>query len=648
MDLHIPHSRLGAPTNPMVAKQLEEFGKLLNQGIKNVEVGAVDATKFEQIPQQHFDEIRRLAKITDSHVSVHAPLIDLAGFPSQEGERTWKEEQRESAEQQVFSILERSYNLGNGENVPVVFHAGRIHSQEYGTPWDPQKNPKGLKKVVIDEKTGEEKIEPSVYRSITAVNQDTGELAPLQYEEKYVIGKEEPEVWDPFRRLNSINATQWHDEKLKLLSYQKDIQELKERMETKQKQNEAIEKTKLGLDPAYSAVHEANNKDLLLMSRHIEEINRKLSSDYENIYDKFLRFAPDKLKKEYEGQLSELNKDYKRLQKAIKAKHEETERLKEIFQKAGNEEEKRRIIEDFNKKQEEIFSLSLDQSKKVMTNLANLPTPQVWRDVNSFAKEKTTDTVAGAITKLYKKLKEEGKEKNTPFIAMENFFVNTPMSRGKDLREAVLMAREKLAKRLVDECKLDPEKAETEAEKLVGATWDVGHINNLRKAGFEGEELKKELLKDTKKIADVVKHVHITDNFGFFDSHLPPGMGNVPIKEIMEQLEKTWAEEEKAGRLHQVPRGIVEAGGFVAEIGQNPTIGILEYFGSPMYKISPSPYFWGGARGISHTYAPYTESFIEFPTQHFNLYGSSFTTLPKTVGGQVGEEKSRFSGTPNQ
>jgi len=320
MDLHIPHSRLGAPTNPMVAKQLEEFGKLLNQGIKNVEVGAVDATKFEQIPQQHFDEIRRLAKITDSHVSVHAPLIDLAGFPSQEGERTWKEEQRESAEQQVFSILERSYNLGNGENVPVVFHAGRIHSQEYGTPWDPQKNPKGLKKVVIDEKTGEEKIEPSVYRSITAVNQDTGELAPLQYEEKYVIGKEEPEVWDPFRRLNSINATQWHDEKLKLLSYQKDIQELKERMETKQKQNEAIEKTKLGLDPAYSAVHEANNKDLLLMSRHIEEINRKLSSDYENIYDKFLRFAPDKLKKEYEGQLSELNKDYKRLQKAIKAK----------------------------------------------------------------------------------------------------------------------------------------------------------------------------------------------------------------------------------------------------------------------------------------------------------------------------------------
>src|SRR3989338_9240569 len=102
--LRLSISNLGAPTSPLVAKQLEEFSKSLNQGMKNVEIGTISADKFEFIPKQHFDEIRRLAKITDSHVSVHAPLIDLAGFPSQEGERTWKEEQRESAEQQVFSI----------------------------------------------------------------------------------------------------------------------------------------------------------------------------------------------------------------------------------------------------------------------------------------------------------------------------------------------------------------------------------------------------------------------------------------------------------------------------------------------------------------------------------------------------------------
>src|SRR3990167_3826902 len=144
------------------------------------------------------------------------------------------------------------------------------------------------------------------------------------------------------------------------------------------------------------------------------------------------------------------------------------------------------------------------------------------------------------------------------------------------------------------------------------------------------------MIEEAKKIADVTKHVHITDNFGFFDSHLPPGMGNVPIKEIMEQLEKKWAEQYEAGRLHQKPRGIVEAGGFVAEIGQNPTLGIMEYFGSPLYKMSPSPYW----KDISQGYPKYMESFIEFPSQHFNLYGSSFTTLPKAVGGQVGSEQS--------
>ena len=218
MDLHIPSSRLGAPTNPMVARQLDEFGKLLNQGIKNIEIGTLSADKFEQIPEQHFDEVRRLAKITDSHVSVHAPLLDLSGFPTQEGERTWKEEQRASTEQQVFSILERSHKLSNGENVPVVFHAGRMPTQEFGVPWDPKTGPegKGFKKEIFDEKTGKTKIVPSNYRSLMAVNQDTGEMAPFEYEEKYMIGQKGLEVWDPFKKISSANGSQWEDEKLKL------------------------------------------------------------------------------------------------------------------------------------------------------------------------------------------------------------------------------------------------------------------------------------------------------------------------------------------------------------------------------------------------------------------------------------------------
>ncbi len=654
MDFHVPASKLGAPTNPMVAKQLDEFGKLLNQGIKNIEIGTIDPTKFEGIPEQHFDEVRRLAKLTDAHASVHAPLLDLAGFPTQEGEKGWKEEQRESTENQVFSILERSFKLSNGENVPVVFHAGRTKTQEYGKPWDPNKpEDKGYKMEVIENE--KRVIKPSPYKSLIAVNQDTGEMTRLDYEEKYRVGEKEigkvPDVWDPFKKLKSINSVQWDDEKLKLLQHQKEIEELKEKFELKLKQNEAIEKTGLKNLDMYKKMAESNEGYITLIYRHLKEINRKMSSDYENTYDKFARFAKEKADSKVIEEVNKMNEKHRQLEKEMRKRDEDQQKLFDEIQKTKSNEKRQEIHAQIQQKEIEKFNLSLEQSKAAVTAVAGLPTPDIWKPANEFALEKTTDTVANAIAKLYEKIKKEnpGKESTIPFIALENFFVDTPMSRGKDLKAAVIEARKKLAEKLADKCSLSKEKAAKEAEKLIGATWDVGHINNLRKSGYEGEELKKEVLRDTKEVADVVKHVHITDNFGFFDSHLPPGMGNVPIKEIMENLEKKWAELEKEGRLPQTPRGIVEAGGFVAEIGQNPTVGILEYFGSPLYKISPSPYFSSVAgRSMGHAYSPYFESFIELPQQHFNLYGSSFTTLPKSVGGQVGGETSRFSGTPNQ
>src|SRR3989338_11550951 len=177
----IPMKNLGAPTNPMVAKQLEEFGKLLNQGIKNVEIGTISADKFEFIPKQHFAEIRRLAELTDAKVSVHGPLIDLAGFPEQGGDR-WSEDHRKGVELQLYSILERSFDLtrkkkdGKTDSVPVVFHAGHFQSQEFE---------KGKTVTVgIDRDTGrpiQEKKEMG-FRSIVAVNQDTGQVQKLDYE----------------------------------------------------------------------------------------------------------------------------------------------------------------------------------------------------------------------------------------------------------------------------------------------------------------------------------------------------------------------------------------------------------------------------------------------------------------------------------
>ncbi len=638
----MPTSRLGAPTHPGVAKQLEEFGKMLNQGIKNVEVGALSPEKFETIPKEHFEEIRRLAKITDSNVSVHGPLMDLAGFPEQSGGK-WSEDQRKGTEEQLYSILERTFDLSKGENIPVVFHAGHMQSQEFQ---------KGLEVTQYDEKGRGKVTKPELgFRSVVAVNQDNGDLAKLEYEKKYHLGEEKPVIWDPMKRLHNLNETFWDDEKLKLLQRQKELQELRDKFEMKLKQNEAIENSNLKLDPAYSQIFEKNQIDISLLQGHIQDIHQKLASEYQDIYHRFVKFTPEKTIEENKKALEEMNKNYKEANDKYTETYKNLIKLSKEMEKTASPEEKKVIEEQLNKRQLELFEIPLDQSKAILSHMAPLPAPQLWRWTGEFAIEKTAETVSNALARLYINHKKEGKADQLPFIALENFFVNTPMSTAKDLKKVVELSKEKLAEKLAEskDMKVSENEAKKIAEKLIGATWDVGHINNLRKAGLEGKELQEKLIKETKEIAGVVKHVHITDNFGFNDSHLPPGMGNVPIREIMEELEKKWSEMRKRKELGQEPRAIIEAGGFVAEIGQNPQLAVLEYFGSPLYKISPSPYFWGpAAQSIAHTYTPYLETFIEFPQQHFNLYGSSFTTLPKSVGGQVGEGSSRFAGTPNQ
>jgi len=429
------------------------------------------------------------------------------------------------------------------------------------------------------------------------------------------------------------------------------MEKLKTRFDEKIKQNEVIENTGLITDKSWQQVYKQNQLDINLKLHHLDDQNRKLESEYREVYNKFMKFTnPDDIKKYYKDHLDKLDKDYNESKKEIEKKQQELAGIRIQINNLDEKSEEHARAEKFLQQKEfELGNMEIDRNKYVLSQIGKLPSPELWEPVGEFSIEKTAKTVSNALEKMYSQLKKEGKQDQTPFIALENFFVNAPMSTAEDLRKAVEKSREMLAKRLVEKDNLSDDDAKNTAEKLVGATWDVGHINNLRKAGFEGEELKKKVLQQTKEIADVTKHVHITDNFGFHDSHLPPGMGNVPISQIMEELEKKWSELRESGKISQEPRAIAEAGGFVGEIGQDPNLAILEYFGSPFYKVGASPYFWGpGTSGIAHTYTPYFESFVEFPQQHFNMYGSSFTTLPKSLGGQVGGEASRFSGTPNQ
>src|SRR3989338_1330811 len=73
--------RLSTTTNPFGANQLEEFGKKINEGVQNIELGTLQLPKFETIPTEHFHKIRSIAKVTGVGLSFHAPIdIDPAGL----------------------------------------------------------------------------------------------------------------------------------------------------------------------------------------------------------------------------------------------------------------------------------------------------------------------------------------------------------------------------------------------------------------------------------------------------------------------------------------------------------------------------------------------------------------------------------------
>src|SRR3989344_2534865 len=115
-----PAGRLSLTTNIGTGNQLDEVSKLLNAGVKNVEVSLVNKQVFDQIPKQHMKEIARLTKLTGSKVSLHAPfadMTDLSGFSQQGGE--WNEEQRKSVEREMIEIVSRGNQICDDGNVNI-------------------------------------------------------------------------------------------------------------------------------------------------------------------------------------------------------------------------------------------------------------------------------------------------------------------------------------------------------------------------------------------------------------------------------------------------------------------------------------------------------------------------------------------------
>ncbi|MCK5149464.1 sugar phosphate isomerase/epimerase [Candidatus Pacearchaeota archaeon] len=422
---------------------------------------------------------------------------------------------------------------------------------------------------------------------LMVINQETGKPAPLEEEIKHYPGVSleklrDPEIRAPEKELKLLNDSEW-DNSLSQIIYYKE-----------------------GADK--------------IISENIMQIpDDILKETFENLEK---RKALNPVQQQAYGHLVNA-------QTYLQNTHQHINGLFHKAYKYGTEDEKKELekaSEEFKNELPKGFNLA-QESKALQGLMMHLKgvNPDLYIPIEDFAVKHSSQTFANVAFNAFDKFKDKA-----PKICIENLFPGMAFAYGEGMDSLITESKKKFVAKAIEKGYSDSE-ARMQADKMIGMTLDVGHLNIAKKKGFED----KDLLKEVEQIAKHVKHVHLTDNFGYGDSHLPPGMGNVPFKEILEKLEK-------AGTLKDA-RKIVEAGGFVQQFGQSPYPISLEAMGSPIYSMQMSPY-WNQASALQQGYFSGYGQML--PQKSYETFGAGFSQLPQELGGQAGGTGSRMSGRP--
>jgi len=562
--IYFPVGKFAETTNPRTANILKEVSDKLASGTKNVEIEGLSSEVFESIPQQYFKEVKRLTKLTGTDVSVHAPVIDTAGFEPRSG--NWSETQREIAEIKVAQALIRSHDIKPDGNVTVNFHSAEgIPGSQFLPPSQREKNKE--------------------YRRMIVVNRETGRLIPLETEKEFYPGEEIKErIVTPEERLKRMNATEW-DNSISQLVFNKERAD-----EILQRNRPLIEHLMQDLDTGKYKLQDLPEPQREVW-RKVQTVNSYLEDIHKNITGLF--------SKAYENGNEKQKEELKIISNSF------GEQLK---QNHGNIFVMAKAMDDL------MFKLKNPGLAPIM----NIP-------IDQFAVENSSKTFGNAAFQTYKKFKDK-----SPLLVIENPPAGFALSTGEDIKNIVEGSRKQFVENAV-KGGMGEQEAKNAASKLIGATIDVGHINMLKKYGYNDKEIAKEV----GKVAPYLKHVHLSDNFGVEHTELPMGMGNVPMKEMLEQLKSKGVDitgMTKVVELNQVAR----------DSGISSLYTTLENIGSPIYSTRVAPY-WNQAVGLHQNY--FGGYGLMLPQVNYETFGAGFSTLPMDLGGQrLGAQGSRVSG----
>jgi sugar phosphate isomerase/epimerase len=617
-------AQLGFPGSAQTANQLGDTINAVKHGAKAFEVTMVDPNVAETIPKQHFKEMKALMKLTGIKPSVHAPILDAAGF----GEKGWSSDGRADNERRLFSAIKRAQVLDPSGNLPIVLHAS---AGAPGAEWRPG-----------DEKAGEGKF---VMEKGIAINQETGQMAEVKREFKFrpeapgllekggnIIGRnkdgspkyefikgEKGSLFTAESSINSMNNGEWENKLMEVAQMSKHAGEI--------------------MGPAPYELKKYGNAVISLKGNRIVELN-----DEGGVKGELDMFNKKEEEQYYRMQKSDLFMTNAELafvgafNQAYKYGTEEQKKaLKDLSvdYSEGVKMAAEHIRIGEGKKDVGINILApvkkqhlLDNSLKKLQLITAEKTPEVFKISEDFAMDKAAKTFGNLAARSYDEFKDKA-----PVLAIENMFQGMAFSRAEDMKKLVEMSRENFVGHLVGEG-MSEGNAEKLAKKKLGVTWDVGHLNIMRKKGFSEDDVV-EQTKVITKDKSMVKHIHLTDNFGYADTHLMPGMGNVPIKKILEEMEKT-------GRFDEM-RKIVEAPAMIQHFKVAPHSMTMAAFASPIYGMKNGP-TWNQAIDAQGAYFGGYGTLN--PAIHHSYFGAGFTTMPVELGGQMPGGQSRFGGAP--
>lgn len=575
-DYRMPAAQIGVTSDPFTSNQLQKVSEKVSTGAKHIEVSAIQLKTMDAIPKQQFAEMNRLRKLVGVDLTLHAPVIEPTGVTKQ----GWNESDRLNAERQMMSVLRRSHEMDPNGNLVVTFHSSA------GLP-EPETK-------IINEK-GEEEL-----KEFWVTNEDTGQFSNISTEVNYF--KKEQKL-DPGMLIKKRNEDTWYSE-LQGVNYnasngahilkgalanlseeeQASLLEAYKKTVKGEKEIEEIEELKPAL---MGKINELTHGDLYLRSAY---------GAFQNLFNKAYKTA----------EMYDLKEDKNKLDKY---RDEVAGKIKEI------EEDPSKV------------NLLSDELIKGVSVLRSVNTPQTIKPLREWAVEKASTTFANVAFDAYNKFKD-----SAPIISIENPPAGMGLCRAEDLRDLVHETRNKFVDIAMEKLNLSKAEAKEQAEKLIGVTWDVGHINMLRGHGYE----EKHLIEQTKKVAPFIKHVHLSDNFGLEHTELPMGMGNVPTKKMLELIHKY---NDKVKKIAETGDWFSRQGGL--GMTGTPHRQTLEAFGSPVFG-GEVPYW----NQISGTSGGYSVGIGETnPQIHHSMYGAGFSNLPVELGGQMGG-RSRVSGAP--